>query len=110
MPDDAEQRFTPGANNTAEPANILGLTVAPLSKSDSEEYDLKQGVQVLTVTDGPASAAGIQPGDIILSVNNKPVENPNEFNALVKELPKSSTVPILVFRDGGSRFIALKLP
>lgn len=110
LPDDAEQRFTPGMNNTAEPANVLGLTVAPLSKSDSEEFDLKHGVQVLTVTDGPAATAGIQPGDIILSVNNKPVENPNEFNELVKDLPESSTVPILVFRDGGSRFIALKLP
>ena len=111
LPDDAEQRFNPGGgdDDNAGQSDALGLSVAPLSQQDKDQSKLDHGVQVLSVDDGPASDAGIQPGDIILSLNNKQVTSPDEFASIVADLPEQGSVPILVFRNGGSRFLALKL-
>ncbi len=107
LPDDAEARFSPGAGAPA--AGALGLTVAPLDEDRRAEAGIEGGVEVKSVADGAAARAGIQPGDLILSLNNQPVDSPEQFASVAADLPDSGSVPILVFRDGGSRFLALKL-
>src|SRR5690606_11943120 len=51
-------------------ADALGLTVADVPEALRNRADIKGGVQVAQ-SQGAAAAAGIVPGDIILTVNNE---------------------------------------
>lgn len=108
LPDDAEARFAPGGQ-AVPGAGALGLTVAPLEPAQAEQAGIEGGVVVKSVVDGSAADAGIKPGDLIVSLNNQPLESPEQFARVAADLPETGTVPVLVFRDGSSRFLALKL-
>ena len=59
------------------------------------------GVFVATVTpNGPAAKAGLQPHDIITSVDGKPVKDGDELVAIVSEKAPGSTVRLGYTRDG----------
>ncbi len=89
----------------------LNLSVADLNKAQRQELELAdRGVLVRNVGQGPAREAGIRPGDVILSLNRKDVKSVAQLSALVKSLPKGKSVPVLVQRDKGSLFLALRLP
>lgn len=98
------------ATNTKEPeqaqksdADFLGLTVQALPK-DSEE---KNGVVVQSV-DGLAANVGIQPGDIILRINDTDIENPKQYSAAVKKLDKSRPAVLLISRNQQSQWVVIK--
>jgi serine protease Do len=71
--------------------------------------EVNQGVLVQDVGNGPAAEAGIQPGDVILSLNHHDVKNTGQFARLVKDLPKDKAVPVLVKRNDAALFLALKI-
>ena len=48
-------------------------------------------------------------GDVILMINHKDIENVEQFNELVKSIPKEKSVPLLIQRRGETVFLALKL-
>ncbi len=56
--------------------------------------------------DGPAAAAGVQPGDIILGVNGKRVKTVSELQEAAKSSGK--TVALLIQRDDAQIFIPLR--
>jgi serine protease Do len=84
----------------------LGLAVRPLTADEKREAELVGGLVVEDVN-GPAARAGLQPGDVILSLNGKPVNTPEELRSLVGKGGK--TVALLVQREGGRRFVAVPL-
>lgn len=49
--------------------------------------------------DGPAARAGIQPNDVITSVNGKPAISALETMDQVAEIRPGSVVPVEVMRD-----------
>ena len=59
--------------------------------------------------DGIAAAAGIRPGDVLVSIARQAVESPAQLAELVAELPAGSAVPVRLYRDGRSYFVALRL-
>jgi serine protease Do len=60
------------------------------------------GALVAEVTKGgPAEAAGIMPGDVILSFNSRQVESMRKLPRIVAETPVGVDVPVEVWRDGG---------
>ena len=70
------------------------------------EFGLKErrGALVGQVTSGgPAAKAGIEPGDIILEFNGKPVKNRDELVATVVATKPGTTVPVKVLRDKQER-------
>ena len=65
---------------------------------------------VTRVIEGPALQGGIRKDDIILSVDNKPVESLEQFQKMVADLPGGKSVAILVQRSGSPTFLAVKIP
>lgn len=61
----------------------------------------KGGVLVSTVTpNGPAAKAGIQPQDVITSVDGKPIKDGDELVAIISDKQPGSTVHLGVLRNG----------
>jgi serine protease DegQ len=61
-----------------------------------------QGVIVTGVLQqGPAALAGLQPGDVIVSINDQPVQSVNSLLAMVSSLAPGSAHRFLVERRGG---------
>ena len=85
-----------GARAPGEP---LGLLLVPSS----------EGLAVKHVG-GSALRAGLQAGDIVVSVNGEPVLTPAEFQGALAKLARGANVALLVQREGIRRFVAVRLP
>lgn len=73
----------------------LGVVVRPLKADEVSKYGLEpgQGVAIASVTPhGALGAAGFEKDDVILSVNNVPVQDVEGFVALIKSLPPHQQV------------------
>jgi serine protease Do len=91
------------------PERPLGLELAPLSARQRERLRLEGGL--LVERPGEAgSRAGLARGDIIVSVNGKPVSSVEVFRAMAQAAGRGGTVALLVQRDGIRQFLPLRLP
>lgn len=98
---------TPAAN--AGPR--LGLELAPLDDASREEASLntRDGLFVRGVlTDGPAAAAGIEPGDAILQIDGTSVTSLESFRAALEATGTGERVRLLVERAGMTRFVVVR--
>jgi serine protease Do len=108
-PEEEIKQASRGDEGTSD--NRLGAVVKDLSSDQRNGLDKKKsGVYVEDVHGGPARAAGLRQGDIILMINNVDVKNVGQFRQLVKDLPAGKSLPMLVQRDSGPLFLALKMP
>ena len=89
---------------------VIGVSVVPIPLDALTEFGLKErrGALVGQVGRGqPAAKAGIEPGDIILEFNGKPVKNTNELVATVVRTKPGTTVPVKILRDKQERTVNL---
>ncbi|MGM0535649.1 MAG: DegQ family serine endoprotease [Pseudomonadota bacterium] len=97
----------PGAEQA--PAR-LGIALAPLDDAERRELGIEGGVRVREVDPrGTAAQAGIRAGDILVSIDHREVEGPDQLAELVAELPDDRAIPVRLYRDGRSIFVALRL-
>ncbi|WP_416140343.1 DegQ family serine endoprotease [Halomonas sp. HK25] len=88
----------------------LGISVGELESAEREALGIEGGVRVREVDpNGAAAAAGIRPGDILVSMDHQAVSDPEQLVELVSELPADRAVPVRLYRDGRSLFVALRL-
>jgi len=92
-------------------SSALGLAVQAITPAMRQQLDLKDKAGVV-VTDvkGPAAQQGLQPGDVILRVGNKPIDGVAAFKSAASAVKPGDTVLLLVSRDGASRFVAITVP
>lgn len=91
---------------TAEPADVLGLRVAPVTEENRPERGVDGGVVVTEVED-PAAAAGLAEGDIILTINDTDITDPKQYAKVIEGLDTSKAAAILVLRNNQTQWIAL---
>lgn len=89
---------------------ILNVSVQPLNDAQLKRLEVESGVLIAQVNPGPASRAGIQPGDVVLKVAGKTVKDPEHFISMVRELPRGKPVAFLIKREQGNLFLAVTLP
>jgi len=99
----------------------LGVRYLPLTNDTASQLDLKvtRGAYILpedktggqpSIIDGsPADKAGLKPGDIIVAVNGKNVNERNSLTALLDQHQVGDTVTLKVNRDNKSQDIKVKL-
>ena len=91
---------------TPEQQSQLGLSVRPLLPEEKRQAET-EGSLVVEDVGGPAQAAGVQPGDILLGVNGTRVKNVAELQAAAKKSGK--VVALLVQRDGQQIFLPVRI-
>jgi serine protease Do len=84
----------------------LGVQMGDLSPDVAAQLHLKEGegVVVRRVFEGsPAGKAGLQEGDIVTSLANKPIKDGKQLQQVVATLPLHKPVELQVVRDGQTK-------
>ncbi len=106
---DAESGGPTGRQQDGQQAR-LGIAVSELEPTERERLGIDGGVRVREVDPGgAAAAAGIRPGDVLVSIDHQAVSSPSQLIALAGDLPTDRAVPVRLYRDGRSLFVAMRL-
>ena len=84
----------------------LGISLRPLQPDERQQIGVDAGL-LIAQAQGPAAKAGIQAGDVLLSVNGTPAKDVEQVRAAVAKAGKS--VALLVQRDGARIFVPVQL-
>ncbi len=90
----------------------LGVQIAKLTPELAEGKGIEgvEGVLVVDVIDdSPADDAGFERGDVVLSVEGKPVTTPTELQLMIADMPVGQTVRIEVMRDKSKKTVRVTL-
>ncbi len=90
----------------------LGIVIQDVNQSLAESFGLAKPVGALVASvenGGPAAKAGIEPGDVVLSMNGKEIVSSNELPPLVAAVRPGDTARLQVWRKGGAREIEVKV-
>ncbi|UGS35165.1 S1C family serine protease [Capillimicrobium parvum] len=102
----------------AVPANTLRDVVPRLQKGKkinrpflgvSTTSDARGARVVVVVPSGPADAAGIRVGDVIVAVDGKPIKVPDEVATAIADSKTGDTVEIEIIRGGVHQSIDVRL-
>jgi serine protease Do len=80
----------------------IGVSVTQVPREGYEDLGLKSrmGAIVATVAEsGAASKAGVQPGDVIVQFNGRPIQNNDELVKMVVATKPGTSVPVKVLRN-----------
>jgi serine protease Do len=104
-------------NQAPETAKIeaLGMSLAEVTPDLREKFQLDQeaaGVLVIGVAEGsPAAEKGLQPGDVVVEVDQKEVATPQDVEAQISTArqAKQRVVTFLIYRQGDFQWVALRI-
>jgi serine protease Do len=89
----------------------LGVRIQDVTADIAEGLALEdaRGALVTDVPEGPAADAGVEVGDVILSVNGTDIADTRELVRLVGDSGVGETVRMVVFRDGVTQTLRVTL-
>jgi len=90
------------------------LVVQSVTQSISRYLNIpfSKGVIIVEVTDGSAAeGSGLEPGDVILTVNGEPVNKPRDIGLVIKDndLRSGDKVTLKIFREGKYKKVRMRL-
>ncbi|HVP12033.1 MAG TPA: DegQ family serine endoprotease [Phycisphaerae bacterium] len=106
-----EMKNQPAESDNESTAPELGMTLENLTPESAKAAGVKvdHGVLVTSVDpNGLAAMAGIQPNDVIVSVQDKPVDNVAEFHAALKQHDLQNGVRLVIQSGSVKRFVFLR--
>jgi serine protease Do len=92
--------------------NKIGITALPVDERVQKDRKLSaiRGLVVESVEPGSvAQESGLQKGDIVEEIADRPVNSLAELESVIKDLVAGKPVLVLVRREEGTRFLTLKL-
>jgi serine protease Do len=93
------------ASGDSAPAK-LGLSLRPLNPEERQQAGVAGGL-VVEDAQGRAAEAGIQPGDVVLSVDGTPVQSVAQLRKMVQEHEKQ--IALLIQRGEARLFVPVTL-
>ena len=90
----------------------LGVYIQEVTPEIAEQFNLEKAEGVLigdVIENSPAENAGLNRGDVILSVNNKEVNKPQELQDAIRDLEIGDKAEIRVKRSGKESTFIVKL-
>ncbi len=109
LPEDGDALASAAAPGVERSSNRLGVKVVELTAEQKKSLDLKGGVVISEVQEGPAALIGLRPGDVITHLNNQAIDSAKTFATVAQALPKNRSVSMRVLRQGRASFITFKL-
>src|SRR5712691_3913915 len=91
---------------------MIGVSIGVIPQTALDTLGLKnrQGALVASVApSGPSAKAGIEPGDVIVQFNGKPVKDRDALVSMVVSTPPNTTVPVKVVRDKEEKTLNVKV-
>ena len=85
---------------------FLGAMIQDLNEdlAQSFSYDSTDGVLIGDIIEGsPASKSGLQPGDIVVELNGKPVTSANDLRNTIAGMAPGTKIQLDIVRDGNRR-------
>jgi serine protease Do len=113
-PINALRDLIPQLRNGKVVRGVIGVEVSKelLTPETAQAFGLPNtnGAIVASVhANGPAAKAGIQPGDVVVSFNGKPVKDSDELVNDVVTTKPGTTVPITVFRNNDKKTLSVTI-
>jgi serine protease Do len=84
----------------------LGLALRPLQPQEKQSSGLSGGLLIEQAA-GPSAKAGVQPGDVLIAVNDTPVRSVEQVRELVGKNGK--TVALLIQRGENKIFVPVQV-
>ena len=101
----------PGKKAPEQLANRLGLVVSELSAEQRRELKMNSGLLIEDVR-GSGARADLRPGDIVIAVISKgattEVKTADQFNKILAQFAKGSSVTLLIRRGEMQTFVTIK--
>ena len=94
--------------NAGNSANAFGVAVTELSDAKKKDLNIKGGVEVTGLGDGPLARAGVRPGDVIIRIADADITGVKQFESLVKGLDANKAVPVFIRRSDGTLIIPVR--
>jgi serine protease Do len=86
----------------------IGIGVDAIPRDALDEFGLKERKGALVKTVAPnsaASRAGLEPGDVVVTYNGKPVTNRDDLVSMVVATKPGTTVPVRIMRDRAEKTV-----
>ena len=112
QPEDLAQGDNAGEPDEEEDESVLaGMEVRSLTPALARKFDLdrnQKGVVVMDVASGSAAEqAGVMPGDLILQINRRPIQNLADYREVLSDLDKDARILLLINRQGKAFFLSI---
>jgi serine protease Do len=106
------QQAAAAADNTRpEKTSSLGLQLSSIDPAVRRQFRIPKEVEGAVVAevapDSPAAALGIEPGDVIESVDQQPVKTPQQAAEALQQASSKGNILLLLNRHGTSQFVGL---
>lgn len=92
------------------PSELLGVKVSDLEGAMKHVLELHTGILVVETTEGPASHAGVQAGDILMKLGRFSLDKAANLRGIVQKLPTDKPIPLLVIRQGNAIYVTITIP
>ncbi len=102
----ADAKVASNDGQGAQMQSRLGVAVRPLTPDEKSNDSVDHGL-VVEQAAGAAENAGIQPGDVILAVNGRPVSTADQLKQMIAQA--GSSIALLIQRDNAQIFVPVDL-